>query len=395
MDHLRLRLHYLFGRYKDGSASASEKDALLELLQQPGMEGPVKELIAKETEAVDSGLLIIDVEQPQVRADELLQKILATVGAEAEVVSMEDYPGKRKWWRYGAAAAILLVLAGAYWIFNARKSTPTEISRVSAHDPGPGHDGAILTLDNGQQIILDSVHNGLITQQSNTNIIKKGFDLSYEPGGKATTVSYNTITTPKGRQYPNLILADGTKVWLDAGSSIHFPVSFSGVQRRVEITGQVWFDVVHNSKMPFKVVAKGTEIKVLGTQFNVNAYSDEEKTDVTLIQGAIKIQSAVLKPGQQAQIPAAGKMQVASNVDMGHVLAWKNGLFSFKNADLKTIMRQVARWYNVEVVFEGNVQQVQFSGEIGRQLTLTQFLSVLDDTRIHYSISENRLLILP
>ena len=395
MDQLRLRLHYLFSRYKDGSASASERDALLELLQQHGMEGPVKELIADETEAVDSGLLVIDTEQTQARANELLQKILATVEADLGVISMKDYPAKRKRWRYGAAAAILLVLAGTYLLFNTRKNTPTEIARVSPHDLAPGHDGAILTLDNGEQIVLDSVHNGLIAQQSNTNIIKKGPGLRYEPGGKATAVSYNTITTPKGRQYPNLILADGSKVWLDAGSSIRFPVSFSGGERRVEITGQVWFDVVHNSKMPFKVIAKGTEINDLGTQFNVNAYSDEEKTNVTLLQGAIKIQSAILRPGQQAQIPATGKMQVTSNVDVDHVLAWKNGFFSFKNADLKTIMRQVARWYNVEVVFEGNVQQVLFSGEIGRQLTLTQFLSLLDSTRIHYSISENKLLILP
>jgi hypothetical protein len=401
MDHSQSRLTYLFNRYKDGTATGPERKALLEIVQLQELQEALKELIAKETQQVDSGMLVINKEQTQARADELLQKILAAVEEEADVIPMKEYVVKRGpitigWWRYIAAASVILFIAfGTWFIVSKKQAEKKDIAIKTIQDIHPATNGAILTLDNGKQIILDSVHNGLIAQQGNSNIVKRGQELSYQSTGKATAVSYNMITTPKGRQYPNLILSDGSKVWLDAGSSIRFPVSFTGNERKVEITGQVWFDVVHNSRMPFKVVVKGIEINDLGTQFNVNAYDDEEKIKVTLLQGAINIQSRILKPGQQAQ-SENGHLSIVKGVDIDEVMAWKNGFFSFRQTDVKGIMRELSRWYDVEVRYEGINPTETFTGEIDRNLTLSEVLKILEKTRVHFRIEEGRkLVILP
>jgi ferric-dicitrate binding protein FerR (iron transport regulator) len=164
----------------------------------------------------------------------------------------------------------------------------------------------------------------------------------------------------------------------------------------VEVTGQVWFDVVHNERQPFRVMARGIEIDDVGTQFNVNAYGDEEGTKVTLVEGAVSIGNVLLKPGQQAQVPVTGKIRISDHADLDQVMAWKNGFFSFRNADIKVVMRELARWYDIEVVYEGSHYTETFSGKIGRGLTLRDLLDGLAQTRVRYRIEEGKkLVILP
>jgi ferric-dicitrate binding protein FerR (iron transport regulator) len=204
---------------------------------------------------------------------------------------------------------------------------------------------------------------------------------------------YNTVTTDRGRQW-QLTLPDGTKVWLNAASSIHYPLSFTGKEREVEITGEAYFEVVHNSKQPFKVKVAGQVINDIGTSFNVNAYPDEPSLQTTLVDGVIMVNGTKLKPGQQAAL--INNQIIVSSANIEQALAWKNGAFSFDNADIYTMMRQLSRWYNVEVIYEGKPDSTPFKGEIGRSLTLAQVLKVLESLHVHFRIEEDkRIVILP
>jgi len=295
-------------------------------------------------------------------------------------------------WRYGAAAAALLLLigGGGYLLNNQYKEKPA----IAVHYKGdvqPGHNGAVLHLSNGSKVVLDSARNGTVATQGTIQAVKVNGELKYV--GTASEVVYNTITTDRGRQW-QLTLSDGTKVWLNAVSSIHYPLAFTGSERVVEVTGEVYFEVVHNVKQPFRVKVGDQVIEDIGTAFNVNAYGDEPVITTTLVEGAVRINGVKLKPGQQAAI-ANDRVKVAeANIDQ--VLAWKNGLFSFEKADIYTVMRQLSRWYDVEVKFEGVPDNTPFRGEIGRSLTLAQVLKGLEQIHVHFRIEEDkRIVILP
>ncbi|MBO9729662.1 MAG: FecR domain-containing protein [Chitinophaga sp.] len=305
---------------------------------------------------------------------------------------------RRYWW---AAAAVLAIMAGARYYQTSTKPAPAIVAAPPVKDVAPGGNRAMLTLSDGSQIPLDSAGNGVLAQQGNTRITKlSNGQLAYQSAGTTDKVLYNTMSTPLGGQY-KLILPDGTTVWLNAGSSINYPTAFAGSERKVTITGEAYFEVAKNEKMPFFVKANNTTIAVLGTHFNINAYKDEASTNTTLLEGAVKIitpqQQQTLKPGQQARVAAAGQgIQVVDHVDLIQTVAWKDGFFYFNDADIPTVMRQLARWYNVEVTYEGNIPERAFTGEIGRNLTLSQVLKGLAKTRIRYRIENgNRIVIQP
>lgn len=338
-----------------------------------------------------------------------------------------------------AAAALVLLLAGSviFWRLNRPVITDNTHKSLAHSNPpatkdiAPGHNGAILTLANGTQIVLDSAHNGAISSQGTIKIMKQGGQVAYtgqEPGDNSPSASanaqggaaMNVMTTPRGRQY-QLVLADGSKVWLNSASSIRFPTAFTGSRRTVEITGEVYFEIARDEQRPFNVIAKDMDIQVLGTHFNVNSYGDEYVTRTTLLEGSVKItgvgqpgqkagqqdgqtdghqdkqQVRILQPGQQAILDhASGRTRVVSHVNMEDVMAWKNGWFSFDNADLTTVMRQLARWYDVDIVYGNNVPEEHFSGEIDCSLSLSQVLKILEKTHVHFRIEENRrIMILP
>lgn len=312
-----------------------------------------------------------------------------------------------KWWA-AAAAIFLLFGTSAYFLFQSSPK-PVQIASVGSKkispDVMPGKNGAVLTLADGTSIVLDSLGNGIIAKQGKTEVKLKDGQLLYDKGSgklqQADKIAYNTMTTPKGRQY-RLVLSDGTKVWLNAASSLKYPTVFTGTERKVEITGEAYFEVAKNAKMPFKVnINHTTTVEVLGTHFNINAYSDEESINTTLLEGSVKIKAdnkiQMLEPGQQARVNSkAGSIKLVKNVDLDQVVAWKNGAFSFADTDLPAVMRQLERWYNVDVVYAGAVPSAKFNGEIGKSLTLSQVLKLLAQTRIKYKIENgNKIIILP
>src|SRR6185437_1006253 len=209
---------------------------------------------------------------------------------------------------------------------------------------------------------------------------------------------FNTLTNPRGSQVIHLTLSDGSKVWLNTGSSIRYPVAFNGTDRTVEITGEAYFEVAPDAAQPFNVAVKGRErIAVLGTSFNINAYEDESDIHTTLLSGAIKVspenkpqRGRILKPGEQAVLPVHGDttggiMKIVTNVKVEDVLAWKNGVFAFTHADLQTVLRQLARWYDLTIVYEGPVTHKAFNGQLPQTLSLNQVLQILTNHQIHYS----------
>jgi len=331
----------------------------------------------------------------------------------AAVVTLDtDRPGRRKTiFRWTVAAAFLALLGtGAWWVIrNQKVGTPAIVATKPADVPAPTGSRATLTLGSGQQIILDSASSGAVVQQGNAQVVKGvGGQLSYRIENVTNhELIYNTLTNPRGSQVVALTLGDGTRVWLNAESSIRYPVVFTGSDRTVEMTGEAYFEVAKNARQPFSVEEKGMTIAVLGTRFNVNGYDDEPFSKTTLVEGKIKVDyekvGALLEPGTQAAVfrgPNPGNQIPAIKVgpaDVARALSWKNGLFAFSDADLPTVMRQLSRWYNVDVKYEGEIpkDKYQFNGKIGKTLTLDQVLKILTKTQVHYSIEGNQLTIRP
>lgn len=313
--------------------------------------------------------------------------------------SVDNAPVKKFTWKRMAAAAAILLATGlsTYFIFRST-TTPASTNVTAKHDIPPGKSGAILTLANGEQIVLDSVGNGVLAIQGKAKLISDNGQIRYEgQEGESKTELYNTITTPRGRQF-TLLLADGTKVWLNAASSLRYPATFSATTRKVEVTGEAYFEVA-KSKIPFVVDARGTAVQVLGTHFNINAYEDEAAIQTTLLEGSVKVskdgRSRTLEPGQQSQTGADDNIRVLNEVNTDVVLAWKNGYFSFDQADLFAVMRQISRWYDVDVVYEGNMPDRRFGGEISRNTNASEVLQILEESNIHFKIMDRKIVVLP
>lgn len=301
------------------------------------------------------------------------------------------------------AAVLVLAISVTAYLFNSRTASVTQQQSMADlnADKIPGGNKAILTLSNGAKIILDSAANGVLARQGNTNIIKlTNGQLAYQPKGSNTAgeILYNTMTTPRGGQY-KLALPDGTLVWLNAASSIYYPTMFSGKAREVEITGEAYFEVMHDTKMPFCVRANGAVVNVLGTHFNVNAYGDESSTKITLLAGAVKVRkglaNTLLSPGQQAQITGNSEIKLSNDVDVEEVVAWKNGLFWFNGVDLPGIMRQLSRWYDIDVAYEGDIPPRHFTGHVFRYLNLSEVLKILELSHVHFRIEGKKLIVTP
>jgi transmembrane sensor len=308
---------------------------------------------------------------------------------------------RKRWW-YAAAAVLIFGMSTAVVVSLINNPKEKSLARVQ-NDVLPGGERAVLTLANGQQIILDNAQNGNVAQQGGTKIIKlNSGQLAYNAGNTLSSeILYNTISTPRGGQY-QIVLPDGTKVWLNAASSIKFPTAFKGPAREVDMTGEVYMEVARNMKQPFIIRANGTEIKVLGTSFNINAYADEDAVKTTLIEGSVMVrrgagESAILKPRQQAVVGSSDqqqKIQVQA-ADIDQTLAWKNGLFNFDGADLAVVLKQLSRWYDINIKYEGNVPVSHFKGELPRNLTLAQVTSILSQVEVKFRIEGRTLIVMP
>ncbi|TCD00958.1 FecR family protein [Pedobacter psychroterrae] len=304
------------------------------------------------------------------------------------------------WPKIAAAVGLIFLSVGTYYITQIEPDQEKVLQTI-AQIAKPGGNKAVLTLSNGNQITLTDAKNGTLAVQGTSEIQKtEDGKVVYNAVGADTEseLSYNTITTPAGGVY-ELVLADGTMVTLDAASSMRFPVAFKGKERRVEITGQAYFKVAHNKERPFKVSSNGQTVEVLGTIFNVNAYAEEGVTRTSLIEGSVKVSkagnNAVLKPGEQSAVFLNNDKVNVGPAELETALAWKAGMFSFQHADLPTVMRQFARWYNVEVVYEGGIPKVSITGKVFRSANAAQVLEILVKIGIKFKAEGKKIIVLP
>lgn len=304
-------------------------------------------------------------------------------------------------WKWTAAAAAILLLTGGYLLFyHSVRPATTEQPPIVRNDLPPGHNGAILTLSGGETVVLDSAANGRVAIQGATTIQKQNGELSYQGTAMGKDLVYNTLSTPLGRQY-QLTMFDGTKVWLNAASSIRYPVVFAGKERKVEVSGEAYFEVAKNPSKPFKVSVNGAEVDVLGTSFNLNAYPDEPLSTTTLVDGAVKValpsgQDLKLAPGQEARIERGKPIRLITDADVEEATAWKNGRFIFAGNDIRTVMRQLSRWYDVQVDYREPVTKEEFVGAIGRFENISQILQMLEKTHtVTFAVEGRRITVLP
>ena len=352
-------------------------------------------------------------ELPREMLKDIRQKIKPPGQAEVRNVSA----GKiRHLARLSVAAAVLLLLATGGWLAMQTGKTATLANTTVTKSPSrtgdiaPGTDKAILTLADGSTVTLDSAGKGNLAHQGNAKVIKSGDgQIQYastendETAGK--TMVYNILSTPRGGQY-RLKLQDGTSVWLNAGSSIRYPTTFLGKERKVEITGEAYFEIAKNTTMPFRVSVtdptageKTTEIEVLGTNFDVNAYKDEADLKTTLVDGAIKVTSGaaavILKPSQQAIVSTGKDIQTIRLDNTDQTIAWKNGSFAFDDADIPTIMRQISRWYDVDVEYDGKRKgpEDHFTGTFPRNTSLAGVLQILHTSGVRLVAEDKKIVI--
>ena len=384
---------YLVTQYYAGTATAAETRELSDLLQQEEHRAMIVqhlETLAATTPASDH------ITDAQLEAG--LQAILPVT--HTRVVPM------RRYWTGVAAAVLLLAITGSsYYLFQQQRRAAIARQQSNTTEIAPGHDGAILTLANGKKIVLDSAGNGVIAAQGNNAVIKNNGQLIYQGDATDTAASLmNTLTTPRGRQFA-LVLPDGSKVWLNAASSIRFPAAFRPSERTVAVNGEAYFEVAkvndaQGKRIPFKVnINQHATVEVLGTHFNINAYTDENSIRTTLLEGSVKMtdgrQSALLAPGEQA-ILSAQHITLNRSADIAEATAWKNGTFTFNGrTDLAEVMLQLSRWYDVEIIYEGKVPDISFTGEMQRGLSLQQVTSGFSSMGVHFKIEGRKIIIQP
>ncbi len=304
-------------------------------------------------------------------------------------------------WR--VVAAVVLLVAGVYYYGSLRttvSSPDTNMAGKTVDIDPPDLSHAYITLSGGDKVMLNETEDGTIADEGSVQVVKAANgEIIYQSSRdtKAGNPVFNTLWNPRGSRVIQMRLSDGTRVWLNAGSSITYPVAFTEAARRVSVTGEAYFEVVHDSAMPFVVNKGETSVTVLGTHFNVNAYEDEEEQEITLLEGSVKIDipgaECLLKPGQQANISQV--LKVLDDVDLDEVMAWKNGFFNFDNSDIYTIMRKVARWYDIEVVYEGNFTSESYIGKISMDTRLSELLEVLELNKVGYVIENKTVKLRP
>lgn len=369
-DNNELRYQELAAKWLDGSITPEEEKEFADWYNA-GLDKPLQ---VPESFAASE----------EVHRQRLLRKI-------REEIQMEVPEHRRgiAWPKWVAAAAVILGIIAVGTYFWAERTimpaTTEKAGAVAEADIAPGGNKAMLTLANGAQIVLDSANNGVLATQGNTAIIKSQsgqliFDISKQTAGTDDIApdAINTLSTPKGGQYV-IILPDGTKVWLNAQSSLHFPTAFNAKERVVQLSGEAYFEVAKDKRKPFHVQSKGADIEVLGTHFNVMAYTNEPIMETTLLEGAIKVskdnRSETIRPGKQVQLSDQG-MQIRS-IDTVDAVAWKNGIFQFNDTHLKNIMRQVERWYDVKIDY-ASLPDKRYNGMVFRNSNLSEVLKMLE-----------------
>jgi transmembrane sensor len=385
------RLPYLFDRYMNGTSTEREDIELCTYILASEHAAAFEQLEKQYWEKANLNTAVIK----DGEAEKFLIKIFNHTPRKAKLFSLG---------RVAVAASLLIAVAtGGYFLFFDKPSKPDEI--VKTKEPAkdveaPKASKAIITLADGSQIFIDSLNTFM---QGNVQVSKTA-DGKIVYNGSAKEVIYNTLINPRGSKVINMRLADGTHLWLNAGSSVTYPVTFVGNERKVSITGEAYFEVVASANpsegggalRSFIVQNGDMQVRVLGTHFNVNAYDDEDEIKVTLLEGSVEVENKNsklrIKPGQQAQV--SSMIKVASDVDVEQVMAWKNGLFDFNKTEIGEIMRQLERWYDMQVEYPQGKPGITLTGNISRNINASKVLQMLEMSGVHFRIEGKKIIVL-
>lgn len=388
------RAHFLLEKYLDRSITSQELEELNALLSKDAgsLEDALADMIAQSPGMDDYHEEVWD------PLYDRIGERMEEAAPEGEASPVVGISRKRRWLLAAAAVVLLLIGAGSLFRYNNKPAAPIALVKDTTylHDAAPGGNKAVLRLANDSVIDLTGAKNGILDQQSGSQVVKPADgELAYEKGGVGP-VGFNTLTTPRGGQY-RLTLPDGSRVWLNAASALKYPTVFSGKERVVELQGEAYFEVAQNAAMPFRVMVRKTpvekpvQVEVLGTQFNVMAYPDEPYISTTLLEGSVRVRegakAVLLKPGEQA------RENNVNPVDTEEVVAWKNGMFKFDEATIEQVMRQISRWYDVEVVYVNEHPKDVFRGEMYRNVNASKILRVLQASGVHFTVEGKKIYV--
>lgn len=398
------RLQYLLRVYYDDRCSEQEKHELWSVIAQPAYAETVNRMLDELIAETQTSFTLPD----QSSAD-ILQAINQATQPPTPIIKRSVWSGFG-WW--AAAASVTIAIAILVFAILQPNRTPVIVQRSVSPEPSklitPGGNKALLTLNDGRTITLDNAVNGQLAMEGNTSVIKSADGkLLYDAKStnQSDIVAVNTLQTPRGGQY-QVTLPDGTIAWLNSVSSIRYPTRFVSHIRKVEVTGEVYLEVKPDKSKPFIVEIKGNsttspyQVEVLGTAFNIMAYPEERMIKTTLIHGAVKVsdskQAKTLRPGQQAWMNySVPEISLLNDADTTEAVAWRNGNFQFNKVDIKTIMRQIQRWYNVDVMYEGKIPQNEFVGSIERSADIEKVLHILDLGEVHFKIEGKKITVFP
>lgn len=360
----------LLQRYREGSASPAEIRWVEDWFARLLLTG-TDDLTAEEKQGIKARMAV-----------QLMAEIHVTV--KAPVYKL------RRFFQVAVAACLAaLILVGGYFMFFNNKETGTPPIVKTTDIEAPKSDKAVIRFNNGKLIAVDT-----LTSYSDGNVtVTRMADGRLVYAGLGTEIKFNTLSNPRGSKVIDMTLADGSRVWLNAGSSITYPVSFVSSERKVNMTGEAYFEVAKDASKKFIVIASGLTTEVIGTHFNINTYTDEAVKKVTLLEGSIMVNGTMIKPGQQAQV--GHELKVSGNIDLDAVMAWRNGYFHFSGMGIQEVMRQLERWYDITVSFEGKIPERKFAGQIDRNANLSEVIRILRESNVHFTVKDRHLIVTP
>jgi ferric-dicitrate binding protein FerR (iron transport regulator) len=381
----------LFNRFFAGTITPGEKQLLAEWITKadkqalaPQMHQAWKEFTTSETIPADKANQLLNA---------IIQKKSPAIDPEPRVLNLGM---RRKYWFAAAAVLAVICCTAIYWFKSSpQEAKPTAIIKKELAPPAVSN--AVLTLANGKKIMLDSAQNGSLARQGKTDLIKlSDGQIAYRGQDAGAGLQWNTLTVPRGSKIAAITLADGTQVWLNAGSSLTYPVAFTGKERRVSVTGETYFEVAKDHVHPFIVQKGDNRVQVFGTHFNVHAYEDESDIQITLLEGSIEVSNGETKhkivPGQMALIQPDRSIRVTDSADLDRVMAWRNGRFDFADADIGMVMRELARWYDVEIEYREPVNE-KFYLETNRNINVSDVFKILETTGGVHFLTEGKKII--
>ncbi|WP_051292737.1 FecR family protein [Olivibacter sitiensis] len=392
------RLRNLLISYWDGSISLKTFEELVQYLQQHHDDKELEEVMKEVAELTES------LQTEEVPTQAMYDNIIRDVRYRESTIPRSIKPRALKKFLLPTAIAASIALLMLFYFYPSKQAaidiqgekTYVEQSNKK-HQVVPGRKQATLTLADGRIITVDSLQYQAITTQDGIRLSLENGQLVYDVDDKRAYAATNTISTPQGGEY-EITLPDGTRVWLNAASSITYPIVFKDGVREVSINGEVYFEVAKNKDKAFVVKAGDTHIKVLGTHFNISAYKDDFSIKTTLIEGSVQVEKGnlarILKPGQQAETSDRWNNIKVNDVDMEEVLAWKNGYFLFNNENIVSAMKKISRWYNVDVVYESDLSNKGLDGTISKMEDIHQLLKALELTgAAKFELEERRIMI--